>query len=73
MRERACAWDSRAARATFGYPPSTSTTTTVHRPPLACDGRRDLLCPDCAGAWPTLLQVTEHYGPAKLQFLLHVL
>lgn len=40
--------------------------------PVMLEGFLDLLCPDCAQAWPTLKQVASHYGPSKLRFLMHV-
>lgn len=30
----------------------------------------DMLCPDCAGDWPTLTALRAHYGP-RISFILH--
>jgi len=38
--------------------------------PVVVDAFVDLLCPDSAAAWPTLLQVTQHYGN-NVQLLAH--
>ena len=40
--------------------------------PVMIEGFLDLLCPDCSGAWPTVLSVLNHYGPAKVSFTFHV-
>ena len=40
--------------------------------PVLLEGFLDLLCPDCAQAYPTLMQVADHYGPSKLLFNLHI-
>ena len=40
--------------------------------PVMIEGFLDLLCPDCSGAWPTVLSVLNHYGPSKVSFTFHV-
>jgi predicted DsbA family dithiol-disulfide isomerase len=40
--------------------------------PVLLEAFLDLLCPDCAAAFPTLQQVAAAYGPSRLQFILHV-
>ena len=32
----------------------------------------DLLCPDCAGDWPILKQLSAHYTPEQLQLVIHL-
>lgn len=40
--------------------------------PVVVDAFLDLLCPDCAGEWPTLQQLMAHYDPkTQLSFVLH--
>ena len=39
--------------------------------PLLLEAFYDLMCPDSAASWPTVQEVMTHYGPDKLQFILH--
>jgi protein-disulfide isomerase len=38
--------------------------------PVVVDAFVDVLCPDCAAEWPTLMQLTQHYGNS-IQLLAH--
>ncbi|KAH3883709.1 uncharacterized protein LOC127835048 [Dreissena polymorpha] len=40
--------------------------------PIHLDVHMGPLCPDSAGAFPVLLQVAQHYGPATLKLTLHM-
>eukprot|EP00753_Platysulcus_tardus_P015232 PLAT493.1.p2 GENE.PLAT493.1~~PLAT493.1.p2 ORF type:complete len:270 (-),score=119.25 PLAT493.1:264-1073(-) len=40
--------------------------------PVVLETFMDQLCPDSAVAWPTMLQVLNHYGKDKLRLLFHV-
>jgi hypothetical protein len=40
--------------------------------PIQIEGFLDLQCPDCAGDWPTMMQVLAHYGPDKVSMRLHI-
>lgn len=39
---------------------------------VTLDAFVDLLCPDCAAAWPTLKAVSAHYSPTQLQIVVHL-
>jgi len=43
--------------------------------PILFEAFFDLLCPDCAGAWPNIKDVVNHYNPSpndsKMRFILH--
>ena len=39
---------------------------------VVVDAWVDLLCPDCAGEWSTLLALAAHYTPAQLTIAMHV-
>lgn len=36
------------------------------------DANVDLLCPDCAGEWATLVALSQHYTPAQLSLVFHI-
>ena len=31
------------------------------------------MCPDSKASWPTMQAVMKHYGPAKVEFILHTI
>jgi hypothetical protein len=73
LRAVHCTLVARSYPCTVSHFHSSHPSPDLHpSPPPLQETYEDPLCPDCAAAWPTVLQVLQHYGPEKVRLTYHL-